>query len=128
MQFRMNVASGIRPRVYFDGTQMFIGGEGPTRHISFHHSKNYRGVTRKYVNGEEMLIGVTFLGKNFEWYANGERTGRGEWKVVPEYVTIGVCAGDNWSKGTVLYWDFKVLAKKPTKSAASTGKKTEVTR
>jgi hypothetical protein len=127
IQFRMSVASGMRPRIYFGGTQMFIGSDGPTQHLSAHSTKSYRGVTRKYVNGEEMLIGVRFRGAHFDWYANGERIGRGERAVVPEYVTIGIRGGDNWSRGTTLYWDFKVMAKKLATPDASVEKKTEVT-
>jgi len=128
IQFRMNVASGLRPRVYFDGTQMFIGNEGITQNIRPHGVKSYRGVPKYYVNGEEMLVGVLFEGTNFEWFVNGVRIGRGELKETPRHVTVYIRGGDEWSKGTVLYWDFKVLSKKPATSSKPAEKKTEVTR
>lgn len=116
LQFRIKVVSGLRPRMHFQGTAMFVGNEGFKQELWTHEAVETRGTKRPYVNGEEMLIGIWFVGKSFEWYVDGELMARGRRKVVPRRIALAFRAGDDWSKGTTEYWDFKIAPKKPTEA------------
>lgn len=115
IEFHMNVMDGMRPRVLFPGTDLYIGNEGFFHQIEMYGAETQRGVSFPYSNGQEMKLGINFSGKNVDLYINGELMARGMRRNVPTTLAMVLRGGDDWSTGTTLFWDFKAS---PPKSAA----------
>jgi len=108
IEFHMMPVEGIRTRIKFQGTDLYVGNEGFTHHIEVYGAETQRGVPFPYVSGDEMKIGIKFAGKGFELYINGELMSRGTRKTVPDNMGIAISAGDDWDGGTTRFWGFKI--------------------
>jgi hypothetical protein len=113
VEFHVNVLDGMRPRVHFEETKMFIGNEGFRREFWPHEGQKVWGLWEPYANGRAKRIGVYLAGGKFEWYADGRCVGRGELSKSSEQITLAIRAGDGWCKGRALYWGFRVLSAPP---------------
>src|SRR5207302_11302483 len=61
VSFRMNVVKGMRPRVYFDGPNIYVGNEGYSHNLRVYdkdgnEAKNHEGKHVEYENGQTLLI------------------------------------------------------------------------
>ena len=108
IEFHVMPVEGIRTRIRFQGTELFVGNEGFTHHIEVYGAETQRGVPFPYSSGDEMKLGIKFAGKEFELYINGELMAKGTRKTVPENMGISISSGDDWDGGTTRFWDFKI--------------------
>jgi hypothetical protein len=108
LEFRMNTVEGIRPRVRFPSSQFYIGNEEYKHDIRAFGAVNSQESAFPYANNQELAVALRFQGDNFELRVNGQLTARGVNKAMPDHLGLRLSAGDDWSPGVVLYWDFKL--------------------
>jgi hypothetical protein len=113
VEFHLVVLEGMRPRVHFEETGMCLGNEGSRREFWPHGAKTGDGLWEPYANGQDKCMGVYLAGERFEWFADGRPTGHGTLSRSADQITLGIQGGDGWSKGSALYWGFRVLAAPP---------------
>src|SRR6185437_15338795 len=62
---RINVVSGMRPRMYFNGTGMMFGNEGYKKTLFPHGTQVTEGAAFPYENGEEHALTFRFTGARY---------------------------------------------------------------
>jgi hypothetical protein len=110
IEFRVSVIDGQRPRIHFKGCELYVGNEGDLHDFQVFGAETQRGVPVPYVHEQEFKFGMKLSGKNFEFYVDGELMAKGTRKAVPLTLNLALSAGDDWSRGTAQFWDFKVSA------------------
>lgn len=108
ISFRMCVVKGMRPRIHFDGPDIYVGNEGYSKKLTVHgKAQGLSGEPLDYKNGDEIRVKLIFRGADhFEVHLN-------------DHVLAGTCqrhgnihlrlsGGDWWSKGTTDFWDLQV--------------------
>ena len=108
ISFRLCVVKGMRPRIYFDGPDIYVGNEGYSKKLAVHGKvKDFSGEPLDYKNGQEILVKVIFhRADRFEVHLD-------------DHVLTGTCqphakihlrfsGGDWWSKGTTDFWDLHI--------------------
>jgi hypothetical protein len=108
IEFSMNVVDGMRPRVYFDGTELFIGNEGYVKQIEAHNGDAMQSTPFPYRNNQVMRLGVKMAGKSFEFYVDGKRMATGQRRQVPQKTGLRISGGDYWSRGTTEFGKFRI--------------------
>lgn len=106
--FHLCVVKGMRPRIYFDGPEIYVGNEGYSKKITvFGKVKELSGEALNYKNGQEIAVRISFVGSGrFELQLN-------------DNILTGVCqphakihlrlsGGDWWSKGITDFWDMHI--------------------
>jgi clan AA aspartic protease (TIGR02281 family) len=123
LRCRINVVSGMRPRIYFDGTNLMYGNEGYTKHFFPELAEVTEGKAFPYENNEEHAIVFKFSGANFAIEMDGKPAFVGTRKVA-DSIHLYLRGGDDWSRGTTEFWDFKLepapVLKATTKPSEST--------
>lgn len=107
ISFRMNVISGMRPRVYFHNSGIMFGNEGYSKELRPFGVQLTEGSPFPYKNGEEHLVTFRFAADSFEAEIDGKIMFKGAKKTAKQ-ITLDIRAGDGWSKGTTEFWDFKL--------------------
>lgn len=113
VSFRLCVVKGMRPRIYFDGPDIYVGNEGYSKKITVHgQAKDLSGDAVEYNNGDEIAVSVSFIGADrFEAHLN-------------DNIVTGACqphtkihlrlsGGDSWSRGTSDFWDLHITEGPP---------------
>ena len=106
---RINVVSGMRPRMYFDGTGMMFGNEGYKKDFFPHGTEVTDGRGYPYKNGEELALKFKFTGIRYVIEIDGEAAFAGTLKAAESFRLV-LKGGDDWSRGTTEFRDFKVMA------------------
>lgn len=109
IQFHMNVLEGLRPRIHFDGTDLYVGNEGYARQIHAHGAATLQGAPAAYRNNQDLMVTVKFQEKAFELYVNEHLVASGTRKHTPDKTAFKICGGDWWSPGATAFWNFQVL-------------------
>ena len=110
LSFRINVKSGMRPRMHLRGSGFYLGNEGFQKLLALHGS----GVTKthgkpfSYVNNREYEVSITLDGEKVLVFVNDQVVAAGKRKTVSAS-TLMIQAGDGWSKGTVRYSRFRLV-------------------
>jgi hypothetical protein len=105
LSFRMNVLSGMRPRVHFHNTGIMFGNEGYSKTL-FPYGVSVDGSPFPYQNNQEVAIAIRFSGEQFQIDIDGKQAFKGTRKK-SDSIRLELSGGDWWSKGTTEYWDFK---------------------
>lgn len=107
LTFHINVLSGMRPRLYFQGTNMMYGNEG------FRHTFTAFGVNvttggdTLYENGQNHLFRFLFKGGSYEVQIDGKLASAGTC-TGREPIRLEFHSGDGFSPGAIELWDFRV--------------------
>ena len=107
LRCRVNVVGGMRPRMYFGGTGLMFGNERYTKHFFPEGVKVTDGKDFPYENGEEHAIAFKFSGAGFEVEMDGKHAFTGT-RTVASSIHLFLRGGDDWSRGTTEFWDFKI--------------------
>lgn len=113
ISFHMCVVKGMRPRIRFNGPDIYVGNEGYSRKINVHGKvKDLTGDALDYKNGEEIAVRVSFIGNDhFEVHLNDDvLTGTCQ---PHAKIHLRLSAGDWWSKGTTDFWDMHITTGAP---------------
>lgn len=108
ISFHLCVVKGMRPRIHFDGPDIYVGNEGYSKKINVHGKvKDLTGEPLDYKNGQDIAVRVSFIGNDhFEVHLDDD-------------VLTGICqphakihlrlsGGDWWSRGTTDYWNMHI--------------------
>lgn len=106
LSFRMNVLSGMRPRVHFHNTGIMFGNEGFSKAL-FPFGVTVDGPPFPYENGQEVAVVFHFSGEQFQVDIDGKEAFKGTRKK-SDTIQLELSGGDGWSRGTTEYWDFKL--------------------
>jgi hypothetical protein len=107
ISFHMNVVDGMRPRVHFDGPNIYVGNEGFTKNIAVrNNSKKLLGSAFVYKNGDDIAVTVSFHGQSFSAQV-GDQITEGPCQTGSP-IRLRLQGGDGWSKGTTEYSEFVV--------------------
>ncbi len=111
--FHFKVMEGMRPRIRFDGTGLYIGNEGYDRVLEAHGSQQQNGVRSPYALDQDLAVTLKIVDQNFELRINNEIMSKGRTKTAADAMYLRLSAGDDWSFGTCEFWDLKfALAEK----------------
>ncbi len=106
LEFTMTVKKGMRPRIHFN-SEIKFGNEGYDKNL-FAYGGKTTGTKFKYEHDQALKIRAVCEKEKCEFFVNDTSvctSVRGK----PDKVTLRISGGDNWSKGAVLYSNFKLL-------------------
>lgn len=108
ISFRLCVVKGMRPRIHFDGPDIYVGNEGYSKKLTVHGKiKDVSGEALDYKNGQDIAVTVMFHGADRFEVRLGDHILTG--KCQPHSrIHLRFSGGDWWSKGTTDYWDVHV--------------------
>jgi len=106
ISFRMNVISGMRPRIHLDGAGFNLSNEGYQKTL-WVYGRPARGNPFPYVNGQDIAVSIDIQDDHFSVSINGKLIAEGA-KGKSDRIRLKLQGGDDWSKGTTDFWDFKV--------------------
>lgn len=112
LEFDMTVMKGMRPRVHFGGTDLFIANEGYSSTIGLYardqrHQKEIRGDRLPYKVGEKLAVRVVFSNDTVTLWVNGREQQSARY-TPPPYIGLSIQGGDGWSPGETVFGNFRV--------------------
>ena len=108
--FRMNVIKGMRPRIFLStDDSAYFGNEGYKKTLWPYGNSlsSSQGVPAVYKNNQPLLVEIYYHEENFMFFVDGYFVAKGK-KPKDLPVTLRLRGGDEWSKGTTEFWDFKI--------------------
>jgi hypothetical protein len=108
ISFTVNVAKGMRPRMYFDGPNFMLGNEGYKKTLAIHgnDATDLKGEEVAYKNGEPLQVSVVITGEKFAVQINDQTlTGT---CLKHDSIRLRFRGGDPWSPGSTEYTNFTV--------------------
>ncbi len=107
LSFRMNVIKGMRPRIFLDSD--LFGNEGYKKTLWPYGPgvSSLLGKRTYYRNGQELLLKIHYQGDLFRFFVDNVLAAQGS-RVGSDNITFCLRGGDEWSKGTTEFWDFKL--------------------
>lgn len=114
--FHINVVSGMRPRMRFEGTNMTFGNEGSKKSLFPFGTNVTAGGGYDYENDQPHLLRFKLAGDHFTIEIDGKMSAEGTYKA-PESIHLSFDGGDGFSPGTTEFWGFNVesMGKMPVK-------------
>lgn len=113
LSFRINVLSGMRPRIFFDGTGMMYGNEGYAKGLNPFGVAVTSGGNVPYENNQPHLLRFNFSAGHYEVDVDGKLAAKGTCAAAPA-IKLRIRGGDDWSPGTTEFWDFRVESASPS--------------
>ena len=120
LTFRMNVAEGMRPRIFFSNRNFHFGNEGYELNLFVHGEgqKDAAGKPRPYANGEPLDIACRLAGRDVEFMVNGESVVRCRSEQTGP-IKLTISGGDFYSPGQTIFRDFRLEPLPPSNANAS---------
>jgi hypothetical protein len=114
LEFILNVKEGMRPRMYFDGCDFYLGNEGFERQLNLFGQGIHKtsGSNFPYDNNREYKMTFRFKDKDLEVLIDGKQAFAGRRKSVGP-ITLRLSGGDDWSKGTTCFSKFVIEPLQP---------------
>ncbi len=106
LSFRINVVRGMRPRIYFDGPDFFIGNEGFVKIIQAYGARRQEGKGLPYANDQIIRIAIKLRADTFEVLVD-DHVIHGNYNKIAE-CKLRISAGDSWSPGIVQFSGFRI--------------------
>ncbi|HWE04236.1 MAG TPA: hypothetical protein VG326_17655 [Tepidisphaeraceae bacterium] len=104
--FHINVISGSRPRMHFEGTGMTFANEGRGRNL-YPHGTKAPEPHFMYENNQPHALKFKLAANHFEIAIDGNTAFTGTYKAAKS-IHLRLRAGDSWSRGTTEFWGFEV--------------------
>jgi hypothetical protein len=117
---RINVVSGMRPRIAFGGTGIVFANEGYAKNLAAYGAPEKSGAFA-YENNQPRVLRFAFAADHFEFDVDGKRIAEGTRKV-PKSMSLTLQGGDGFSPGTTEFWDFAIDFRSRLGSPAGTAK------
>jgi len=115
LEFTLNVVDGMRPRMHFEGLNLFFGNEGFEKHFFVYGdgARNIQGARIPYSNGRPVVIRVDMWGDDFTFWVDGKLCATGKRSVQENGPQLLFRGGDDWSQGTCVFSKFQISSKAP---------------
>jgi uncharacterized protein YkwD len=115
LEFTLNVVDGMRPRIHFEGCNLFFGNEGFEKHFFVYGdgARNVQGGRIPYSNGHPVVIRVDMWDDDFTFWVDGKLCATGKRTVPPNGTQLMLRGGDDWSQGTCVFSKFSISSKAP---------------
>ena len=107
LSMRLNVVSGMRPRIHLLGTGIMFGNEGYQKTLFPYGVNVTDGNKVPYKNGQEVALVFHFSGKQFTVDIDGQQAFAGARKM-SDAIHLKLQGGDWWSRGTTEFWDLRL--------------------
>jgi hypothetical protein len=96
--------------------ELQFGNEGYSKVLAPHGVEVTDGKAFPYKNGQQVALTFRFSAENYEVEIDGKHAFGGK-RLTSDSIQLTLSAGDNWSKGTTEFWDFRL--EKPVAGQAS---------